>query len=219
MEVCSKQSCRNKLDLQARNAMKECHILHTCNMFNVAMMSHDDDDDDVSLLTSLHLVSILQVVAVNYWICFSSLFPSFLVWPLLPDHCRCTGLLLHVITISDTHSVGLLWTSDQPDTWPLLYKLQHSQQADIHAPGCVRTHNPIQRATADPRPRPRGYRDRLLCFSCTFNWSSTILLFEKSWTNTDDSKHRNASIFRSKESRVFWTAEHWIHSYYDLSNR
>jgi hypothetical protein len=42
-------------------------------------------------------------------------FLSSLVWPLVPTHCRCRGLLLHLITHSDTqkHSVGLLWTSDQ----------------------------------------------------------------------------------------------------------
>lgn len=30
------------------------------------------------------------------------------------SHCRCVGLLLHLITFSDTHSAGLLWTSDWP---------------------------------------------------------------------------------------------------------
>ena len=28
---------------------------------------------------------------------------SLLVWPLLPAHCRCGGLLLHMMTLSDTH--------------------------------------------------------------------------------------------------------------------
>ena len=31
-----------------------------------------------------------------------------------PTHCRCRRLLLHFITFSDTHSVGLLWTRDRP---------------------------------------------------------------------------------------------------------
>jgi hypothetical protein len=31
-------------------------------------------------------------------------FLSFLVWPLLPTHCRCRGLLLHLITLNDTHT-------------------------------------------------------------------------------------------------------------------
>ena len=60
---------------------------------------------------------------------------SFLVSPLIPTHCRRRGLLLHLITLSDTHththslslslslslSVGLLWIGDQPEaetsTW------------------------------------------------------------------------------------------------------
>jgi hypothetical protein len=62
---------------------------------------------------------------------------------------------------SDTpHSVGLLWTSDQPvaetSTW------QHTTiTRDRHScPGGIRTHNPNKRAAADPRPRPRGHWDR-----------------------------------------------------------
>jgi hypothetical protein len=57
-------------------------------------------------------------------------------------------------------SVGLLWTSDQPDaetsTW------QHSQQTEIHAPGGIRTHKPSKRAAADPRLTPRDHWDRRL---------------------------------------------------------
>jgi hypothetical protein len=41
------------------------------------------------------------------------------------------------------HSVGLLWTSDQPDN------TQDSQE--IHAPGGIRTHNPSKRVAADLR--------------------------------------------------------------------
>jgi hypothetical protein len=57
---------------------------------------------------------------------------------------------------SDTsHSVGLLWTSDQlvaeTSTW------QHTTLTrDIHDPGGIRTHNPSNRAAADPRLRPHG---------------------------------------------------------------
>ena len=55
---------------------------------------------------------------------------------------------------SDTpHSVGLLWTSDQPyadtSTW------QHSQETDIHAPGGIGIHNPSKRAAADPSLRSK----------------------------------------------------------------
>ena len=58
------------------------------------------------------------------------------------------------------HSVGLLWTSDQPAA-----EASTSQHAtittDIHAPGGIRTHNPSKRAAADPRLRPRGHWDWL----------------------------------------------------------
>jgi len=39
---------------------------------------------------------------------------------------------------------------------------QHSQQADIHDPGGIRTCNPSKREAAEARLRPRGHWDRLL---------------------------------------------------------
>jgi len=38
---------------------------------------------------------------------------------------------------------------------------QHSQEADIRAPGGSRTLNPSKRSAADSRLRPRGHCDRL----------------------------------------------------------
>jgi hypothetical protein len=60
---------------------------------------------------------------------------------------------------SDTpHSVGHLWTGDQPvaetSTW------QHSQLTDIHALGGIRTRNPIKLEATDPRHRPHGHCNR-----------------------------------------------------------
>jgi len=62
---------------------------------------------------------------------------------------------------SDTsHSVGLFWTSDQPDaetsTW------QHTPLTTDRHPCPLRDSkpNPSKRAAADPRLRPRGQRDR-----------------------------------------------------------
>ena len=58
-------------------------------------------------------------------------------------------------------SVGLLWTSDQPDTETSTWQhTKHSQQRNIHAPGGIRTHSLSRRAAADPRLRPRGHWDR-----------------------------------------------------------
>jgi hypothetical protein len=47
--------------------------------------------------------------------------------------------------------VGLLWTSDQPNTGPLS---ENTQQTNIHAPGGIQTSN---RATADPSLSLCGY--------------------------------------------------------------
>ena len=53
---------------------------------------------------------------------------------------------------SDTpHSVGLLWTSDQPDAEASLPdNTQHSQETDIHAFSGIRTRNPSKRTAARP---------------------------------------------------------------------
>ena len=51
---------------------------------------------------------------------------------------------------------------------PLPDNTKHSQQANIHAPGGIRTHNPSRRAAVDLRLRPRGHWDRLV-----FIWEQT----------------------------------------------
>jgi hypothetical protein len=66
---------------------------------------------------------------------------------------------------SDTpHSVGLLWTSDQPDaetsTW------QHSQDIHIHNYGGIRTHNPSKRAAADRAAAGIGLINKHLGITC-----------------------------------------------------
>jgi hypothetical protein len=40
------------------------------------------------------------------------------------------------------HLVELLWMSDRPDAETRTWQTQHSQEADIHAPDGIRTHNP-----------------------------------------------------------------------------
>jgi len=58
------------------------------------------------------------------------------------------------------HSVGLLWTSDQPDAENSTLHTQHSKQTDIHASGGVRIRNPSKITAADPRLISRGHWDR-----------------------------------------------------------
>jgi hypothetical protein len=69
---------------------------------------------------------------------------------------------------SDTsHSVGLLWTSGQPDpetsTWQ-----QTTFTTDIHAPGGIRIRNPSMRAAADPRLRR----------CCHWKWYGLIIIIQ-----------------------------------------
>jgi hypothetical protein len=69
----------------------------------------------------------------------------------------------HTQTHSDTpHSVGILWTSDQPDAETLPDNTQHSQETDIHASGGIRTRIPNKPAAADPRLGRRDHRNRRL---------------------------------------------------------
>jgi hypothetical protein len=63
--------------------------------------------------------------------------------------------ILRSPSMDTTHSVGLLWTNDQPvaetSTW------QHTtQETSIDASGGIRIHNPSKRAVADPHLRTCG---------------------------------------------------------------
>jgi hypothetical protein len=103
------------------------------------------------------------------WLQYSlihSLALSFLVWPPVPTHCRCRGLLLHLITVIDTHTLGRT-TLDEGSARRrglCLHNTQHSQERNIHAPSGIRTRNSSKRAAADLRLRPRGHWDRLLSY-------------------------------------------------------
>jgi hypothetical protein len=81
-----------------------------------------------------------------------------------PHYCRgftITRKHIPPSTHTHTHTVGLLWTSDQTvaetSTW------QHTTlTTDTHAPGGIRTRNTNKRAAAKPRFRPHGQWDRPL---------------------------------------------------------
>ena len=78
-------------------------------------------------------------------------------WPDFGSRPPLTGL--HDHTLDTPHSVGLLWTSDQPgagtSTW------QHTTlTTDRHVSGGILTQNPCQRLAKGPRLRPSGHSDR-----------------------------------------------------------
>jgi hypothetical protein len=71
---------------------------------------------------------------------------------------QCRGFM---ITLRLTHSVRLLFMSDQPDA-ETSYNTQHSSEIDAHAAGGIRTRNPSKGEAADERLRPHGHWDRHL---------------------------------------------------------
>jgi len=67
---------------------------------------------------------------------------------------------LHIKEDSRSHSdtpqpVGLLWTSDQPDSVNS-DNTQYSQQRDIYATGMIRTRNPSERTATNARRSRRA---------------------------------------------------------------
>jgi hypothetical protein len=122
------------------------------------------------------------------YIFFLSLFLSFLVWPLLPTHCRCRGLLFHLITLNDIYTLGRTPLDEGSARRSYLYVTthQHSQETDIHAPRGIRTRNPSKRTVADPRLMPHGqwvlprfslfYFNILICFRLSVTWCNLSLL-------------------------------------------
>jgi hypothetical protein len=78
--------------------------------------------------------------------------------------------------LNTPHSIGLLWTSDQPDgktsTW------QHTTFTRDRHPcplSGIRTRNPCRRAAADPSLRSSGHRDRQWNLLLTLYSLSTVL--------------------------------------------
>ena len=80
---------------------------------------------------------------------------------------------------SDTpHSVGLLWMYDQLIAGTIHENTQHSLQRDIHTHDGIRAPpHPSQRATADPRLRPCGHRDRPIRFTYLIFWLTSRFKF------------------------------------------
>jgi hypothetical protein len=62
------------------------------------------------------------------------------------------------------HTVGLVWTSDQPVSETSTCTGQHNietQETNIHTLTGIRTRVPSNQAAADLRLIPRGYRGRI----------------------------------------------------------
>ena len=80
---------------------------------------------------------------------------------------------------SDTpQSLGLLWTSDQPDA-ETSDSTQHSRETDTLSSGGIRTRNPMQRMAANPSLRPRGHWDRQRCAVVNSKYKYVINIFTR----------------------------------------
>ena len=67
----------------------------------------------------------------------------------------CSYGTLRSHSLDTPRSVGLLWTSDQPDAEASLPdNTQNSLETNIYAPGGIRTHIHRKRMAAGPRIRP-----------------------------------------------------------------
>ena len=81
-------------------------------------------------------------------------FISFLVVPLLPTHCRCRRLPLHLFTLGWTP----LDKGSARRRGLYLHNTQHSQETKSRVPIGMRTHNPSPQTAADLRFRSRGHQ-------------------------------------------------------------
>jgi hypothetical protein len=100
------------------------------------------------------------------------------------------GLRLLIVEFSTSHSdtphsVGLLWMSDRPmvvtSTWQ---HMQHSQNADIHAPARIQTRNPSKRSATDPCLRWCGHWDQLV-----------HLVLRKNMKNSHKGRHLGQDLY------------------------
>ena len=82
---------------------------------------------------------------------------------LVPTHCRCRELLLHLITLNDTHTLGKIPLDEGSVRRRDLCLTTHILKRQTSMPPSgIRPRNPRKRAAADLRLRPRGHRERHL---------------------------------------------------------
>ena len=89
---------------------------------------------------------------------------SFWLWPILPTHCRCIGILSSDHTQShNTNTIGRIPLNEGPShRRDQSDNTQHSQETDSHVSGGIRTRSPNKRAASNVHLRPRGHRDWLI---------------------------------------------------------
>ena len=117
---------------------------------------------DLFVAVNIYIYIYIYITATNKFK-NSGAFEFFFSWLSSPSGSEpphCWGFeITHSVT--HTHSIWFLWTSDQLVTDTSNWQhTQQSQERDTHAPDRIRTPNPSNRHAADPRLRPRGHRGR-----------------------------------------------------------
>jgi len=115
-----------------------------------------------SRLASYKIFLYSKVIYSLYWIysteCMFDTF--FLLWPPLLTHCKCSRLLLHLITLGDTHTTFYRTPLDDGSAPRKdLYWYYATVKIDLHALGGIRTRSPNNRGGVDLRLTPPGHRD------------------------------------------------------------
>jgi len=87
----------------------------------------------------------------------------------------CIGVLLHLITLNDTYTLGRTPLDEGSAHRSDLLRTHPNSKGQTHTPDLsgIRTHNPSKRAVADPRFRPPGW-------AYIINGGSTLIQARKS---------------------------------------
>ena len=145
------------------------HFIVLCNYLQLLDYSTSD--------CCIQFVSVITMCLFIYFVLSP---PSF-----LRNHCRCRGLLLHVIIYNDTRTLGRT-PLDKGSVCPRgLYLQQHSQETNIHDPGGIRNLSPSKRAAVGLIPPGSGL------FTLVQDWRNLIARFMIECPNT---QHLGATI-------------------------
>jgi len=105
------------------------------------------------------------------------------------------GLLIIAASRRQTpHSVGLIWTSDQPDTETSTWRHTTDRQTAM-LPGRIRSRNPNKRAAADTRHSPRSHWDSQHGLTPRKILSSLVILRKRQTTKRGLSSQQQKYIF------------------------
>jgi hypothetical protein len=127
-----------------------------------------------------------------------------------------------------THTVGLLWTSNQPVVEASTYTGQHNietQETNTHALSGIRTGDPSNQAAADLRPRPRDCQGRqrsrhtklklsLALYGCD-TWSATFK--EEQTEDVWEQGNSNVNLPRYCHARNKGEKKHTSYSFLTLA--